>query len=106
MRLSHLSYAIWIVTTGLDVLVCAFAYARGLYRRLPFFTAYLTALAGTASFKWLVYSTFGFGSWTAYYAGWIADAIVLATLGLAIGELSFVLLRAYRGVWARWLGES
>jgi hypothetical protein len=100
MRLSHMGYAIWIVTTGLEVLVCALAYARGLQRRLPFFTAYLTVLALSDGLLWAVYRIFSFGSWTAYEAGWITHAILLAARGLAVGELCFCALRAYRGIWA------
>jgi len=48
----------------------------------------------------VVYGIFGFGSWTAYDAAWISNAVLLAARGLAIGELCFCLLGAYRGVWA------
>ena len=54
MHLSHLNYAIWIVTTGLEVLVCALAYRCGLQRRLPFFTAYLTVLVASEGLVWAV----------------------------------------------------
>jgi hypothetical protein len=100
MHLSRLSYALWIVTTGLAVWVCALAYRRGLYRRLPLFTAYLTLGVGTTAVRWVVYGVFGFGSWTAYDVAWITNASVLAARGLAIGELCFCLLGAYRGIWA------
>jgi hypothetical protein len=100
MHLGHLSYAIWIVTTGLEVLVCALAYSHGLYRRLPFFTAYLTLGVISAGLRWVIYGAFGFGSWAAYDTAWVANAILLAARGLAIGELCFCLLRAYRGIWA------
>ena len=100
MQLSHLSYAIWIVTTGLEVLVCALIYRRGLYRKLPFFAAYLTLLVASEGLAWAVYGVFGFGSWTAYDYGWIAHAILLAARGLAIAELCFRMLRSYPGIWA------
>jgi hypothetical protein len=100
MQLSHLNYAIWAVTTGLEVLVCALIYRRGLYRRLPFFAAYLTVLVASEGLGWAVYSVFGFGSWAAYDAAWTIHAILLAALGLAIGELCSRMLRAYPGIWA------
>lgn len=100
MHLSHFNYAIWIVTAGSEALVCALAYWRGLQRRLPFFTAYLTALVVSEAFMWTVYRAFGFGSLTAYNAAWITHAIMLAARGLAIGELCFCLLRSYPGIWA------
>jgi hypothetical protein len=100
MHLSRLNYAIWIVTAGLTVSVCALAYRRGLQRRLPLFTAYLTLLLAVTGVRWVVYGVFGFGSWTAYDTGWISNAILLAARGLAIGELCFCLLGAYRGIWA------
>ena len=100
MHLSHLTYAIWIVTTGLQVSVCFLAYRRGLNRRLPLFTAYLTLAVIGTGVRWVVYGVFGFGSWTAYDVAWISNGILLAARGLAIGELCFCLLGAYRGIWA------
>jgi hypothetical protein len=100
MHLSLLNYAIWIVTTGLEVLVCTLAFRRGLQRRLPFFTAYLTVMVASEVLGWAVYGVFGFGSWTAYDYGWTAHAILLAARGLAIAELCFRLLRSYAGIWA------
>jgi hypothetical protein len=100
MHISHLNYALWIVTTGLEVLVCAEAYRIRLFRTLPFFTAYVTLALVSTCVRWLVYPLFGFGSWTAYDVAWITNAIMLAARGLAIGELCFRLLRAYRGIWA------
>ncbi|MGB6198975.1 MAG: hypothetical protein WA871_01695 [Candidatus Acidiferrales bacterium] len=100
MHLNHLNYAIWLVTTGLEVFVCVLAYRRGLQRRLPFFTAYLTVVLVSAGVRWAVYRVFDFGSWAAYDAAWIASAITLTARGLAIGELCFRLLCAYRGIWA------
>ncbi len=100
MHLNHLNYAIWVVTSALEVLVCALAYRNGLRRRLPFFTAYLSLMVAATGSLWVIYHVFGFGSWTAYDAAWIARAILLAAWGLAIGELCFRLLRAYPGIWA------
>ena len=100
MHLSHLNYAIWIVTTGLEVLVCALAYRCGLQRRLPFFTAYLTVLVASEGLVWAVYHLLGYESWAAYDAAWSMHAILLAARGLAIAELCFRLLRSYAGIWA------
>jgi len=100
MHLSHLNYAIWIVGELLAFLVCALAYRRRLYRRLPFFTAYMTALAAESVVLWTVYRAFGYGSWAAYDVAWTSNAILLTGRGLIIGELCFRLLREYRGIWA------
>jgi hypothetical protein len=100
MHLNSLNYALWLVTTGLEVVVCALAYRCGLQRKLPLFTAYLTLLVVSEISVWSVYHVFGAGSWTAYDAAWTARAILLAARGLAIGELCFHLLRRYPGVWA------
>jgi hypothetical protein len=48
----------------------------------------------------VLYPVFGFGSWIAYDVAWITNGILLAARGLAIGELCFCLLGAYRGIWA------
>src|ERR1700690_2587115 len=100
MQLSHLNYAVWIVSSGMEVLVCALAYWRGLQNRLPFFTAYLTALVLWDGLGWIVYRVYGFGSFAAYEVAWITIGILLAARGLAVGELSFRLLRVYPGIWA------
>jgi hypothetical protein len=100
MHLTHLNYGLWILTTALEVLACSLAYRRGLYRSLPFFTAYLTLMVAATGFLWFVYRAFGFGSWIAYDAGWITHAILLAARGLAVGELCLRLLRSYPGIWA------
>src|ERR1700690_1624187 len=100
MHLSHLNYALWVVTTGLDALVCALAYRRALYRRLPFFTAYLTLGIASTALMWVIYGVFGFGSWTAYDTAWTSTAILLAARALVVVELCSHILRAYRGIWA------
>jgi hypothetical protein len=100
MHLSHLNYALWVVTTTLEVVVCVLAFRHGLQRVLPFFTAYLVLGVFSTCIRWIVYTKFGFASWPAYEAGWIPHAFTLAAQGLAIGELCFRLLRAYSGIWA------
>jgi hypothetical protein len=100
MHLTYLNYVLWILTTALEVLVCALAYRRGLYRSLPFFTAYLTLMVAATGFLWVIYRAFGFASWAAYDSGWITHAILLAARGLAVGELCLRLLRSYPGIWA------
>jgi hypothetical protein len=100
MQLSNLSYAEWLLTAGLEIFVCALAYRRGLYRRLPLFTAYLTVSVASTVFMWIVYREFGFGSQIAYNVAWITQAILLVARGFAIAELCFCLLRAYPGIWA------
>jgi hypothetical protein len=100
MYLTHLNYGIWLATTVLELLVCGMAYARRLYRRLPLFTAYITAVVVSEGVMWGVYRGFGFASWTAYYSAWITHATLLFVRGLAIAELCFCVLRAYSGIWA------
>ncbi|MGD0841165.1 MAG: hypothetical protein ABSA32_08425 [Candidatus Acidiferrales bacterium] len=100
MHISPLSYAIWIAGTLLEILVCALAYWRGLHRTLPFFTAYLTAHVVKTGIQWVIYQQFGFGSWAAYDASWISNAVTMVAQALLIGELCHRLLRAYPGVWA------
>jgi hypothetical protein len=100
MHLTPLNYALWLVVTSFEVIVCALAYWFGLYRTLPFFTGFLTVLVAQTGFLWVVYRKFGFGSWAAYDAAWGANALMLVAQALVIGELCYCLLRAYPGIWA------
>jgi hypothetical protein len=98
--MNHYELFLFWLTLGLQVLLCALVYIRGIERRLPFFTIYATLLiAGTLGIQ-LVYLHFGFRSATSYYAAWITTGVHVIAQSLAIAELCRYELRAYRGIWA------
>jgi hypothetical protein len=98
--MTHREILLYSSTLGLQVILCALAYARNLHRRLPFFTAYVTLLVtGTLGLQF-AYLHFGFRSAGSYDAAWIVTGISVAAQGLAVAELCRYELRAYRGIWA------
>jgi hypothetical protein len=98
--MSHRDLLLWCSTLGFELVLCVLVYARGLPRRLPFFSSYVTLLLlGTLGME-PVYLHFGFRSAAFYYADWITTGLNAVGRGLAIAELCHYGLRAYRGVWA------
>jgi hypothetical protein len=89
--------ALWLSAFVLELTLCVLAFRQRWHKRLPFFSAYLVALAADEVFTFLVYRTAGFTSKTALYSYWIGDAILLAGRGLSVGELAWVASRPYAG---------
>ena len=87
-------------STLLELLVCAFAFRRRLYLRLPFFTAYLALLVGRTLILWWFYLGPGYGSRVSFYYFWVSQGILLAARAAAVAEIAWRALRGYRGVWA------
>lgn len=100
MHLTPTGYLLWAASTLLGVGVCAFAFCRRLYLRLPLFTAYLTFLVGRTLILWWFYLGPGYGSRVSFYYFWVTQGILLAARGAAVAELAWRGLREYRGVWA------
>jgi hypothetical protein len=92
--------ALYWLTLGLQIVLCALVYVRNLQRRLPFFAAYVTWLVTKTSALLFVYHYYGFRSPGAYYAYWFTTGVDLIARSLAIAELCRYELRAYRGIWA------
>ena len=100
MQLSGWDYALWAATSLLSAGVCALAFWRRLYLRLPLFTSYLTLLVIQDLFVWGAYLIWGFASPVAFYCFWVTQVTVLTGRAVAIGEIAWHALREYRGVWA------
>lgn len=84
----------------LQSLLFALVLFRGLYRRLPFFSAYATVAFVNIALAIIVYSHFGFHSIPAYYFNLWASAVQISARSLAVAELCYDGLREYRGIWA------
>ncbi len=93
-------YLLWAATSLLAAVVCAYAFHRRLYCRLPFFTAYLTLLVVRHLFIWGIYWALSYDSRVAFDLFWATQGIVLAARGAAIAEIAWRTLHKYRGVWA------
>jgi hypothetical protein len=84
----------------LDVVVCAFAFRRRLYLRLPLFTSYMTLLVTRTLILWWFYLGPGYNSHVTFYYYWVTQSILLAARAAAIAEIAWRTLRGYRGIWA------
>src|SRR5713101_4359189 len=100
MQLSLTDNVLWGVTALLELLVCAYALRRRLYRRLPLFTSYTILLFVREISLWLTYRYAGYTSQVAFYYYWGTQGMLVAARGLVIVELSWRVLREYRGIWA------
>jgi len=87
----------WYSSLFLQLLVCALAFWRRLYLRLPVFTIYLTVLVAREAFMYWVYHSAGHTSRLAFFSFWITQTILLAARAAAIGELAWNAARAYAG---------
>src|SRR5574337_1341084 len=100
MHLAASEYLAWGVCALLEVAVCLLAARRGVSRRWPFFFAYVCVVLVSDTLRFWVYHHWGFGSWTAWYAGWITQACIMLARATVVVELCWGALKAYRGIWA------
>jgi hypothetical protein len=99
MHLSVLDYVHWGVGTAFEVLVCSLAFRHGLFRRLPFFTVYLSLLVAREAIWFAAYHLLDPSSPAVLALYWIMQAILLVARGAVIAEICWRLLAAYRGIW-------
>ena len=82
------------------LILCAFIFARKLYRFLPLFAIYCSVLLVGTVTVWSVYEISGFNSHFSYFAYWCSVLVNASARSLAIMELCRYGLRAYQGIWA------
>jgi len=85
---------------GLDILLCILAYSRKLQKRLPFFTAYVTAILAASLIQDFAYAHFGFRTNISFYFAAIAYGFVLLARSAAVAELCRNSLKPYQGIWS------
>ena len=100
MHLTQLENYLWALGTALKVLLCALAWYRRLYRRLPFFFLYVFLLVAEVLVVWSVYRLSGYTSRLAWYTYWYAVGILLAARGFVVAELCRATLRDYPAIWS------
>lgn len=100
MHLILSDYLLAGVNTLLEAALCVFIVRRGLYRRLPLFSAYVVWVLACTTLLWWTYRVLGYGSRAAWYIAYTTQGISLLARGLAVAELCWRNLRAYRGIWA------
>jgi len=97
MALTKFEFVLWYFSLALELLVCLLAFHRRLYRQLPVFTAYITAVFLRGLVMYWVYHEIGYASRAALYTFWITQAMLLACRGAVIGEIAWTACRPYRG---------
>ena len=100
MQLTTLDYALWALSTALQVGVCILVVRSRSYRSLPLFSAYTWLNLIGLAVGWWAYLKLGYSSRISFNIAWAAFGIVLAARGLAVAELCRRVLRPYDGVWA------
>jgi hypothetical protein len=105
MRLATSELVLWYVSLFLELMVCALAFRRRLYRQLPVFTGYVTAVLVRGLLMYWVYHQIGYTSRPAFYSFWSTQAALLVWRGASIGELAWTASRPYLGlrVVMKWL---
>jgi len=91
---------LWAASVALQLLVFAILVVRGLARKLPLFTAYITLNLCQAFLLYAVYKRFGNLSHVAYLFGWWSEAITLVARAFATVEILRLAMTSYRGIWA------
>lgn len=99
MHLTALDYVHWVTGISFEVLVCALALRRGLFRRLPFFTVYLLLLVTREAIWFAAYHLLDPSSPGLLALYWIMQAALLVARGAVVAEICWRLLAPYQGVW-------
>jgi hypothetical protein len=97
MGLTTSELVLWYVSMFLELVLCALAFRRRLYRELPVFTGDTAAVLVHGAPLYWVYHSAGYTSRTAFYFFWSTQAILLAWRGASIGELAWTASRPYLG---------
>jgi hypothetical protein len=92
--------SLWVVTTVLQVAVFLFMTARKQFRDIPAIYWYLLVGLVQTVLLSFVYATKGYSSWTAFYAAWISQAVVVSARWLAVCGICRAILGPFRGIWA------
>jgi len=81
------------------ILLCSLALVRGLWRRLPWFTAYMALLCVIETARWAVVLVMGQGSSAHSWTYWMTQPLLLLARAAAIADLCRAALSYYTGVW-------
>jgi hypothetical protein len=90
---------LWAIVFLVELAVCGLLFIRGYFRRLPFFTAYISLNLCQAVFLYAIHRYYGDGSAAGYIAAWLSEAITLAARLCATVEVLRLVLMSYRGLW-------
>jgi hypothetical protein len=99
MVFRDLSHALGLVGFMGQIAVCVLAFRRGLWRRLPWFTAYVLLVFVVESARWGVLLYKGEGSVAHAWTYWMTQPLLLLARAFAIADICRAILGLYTGVW-------
>ncbi len=98
-NLAFIPRAAWAVIVCLQLIVLVTMTARRQFQDLLALYVYICLALCENPVMYAIYSVFGYQSWTAYYAAWIFQAVVVSARWLAVCQLCYLVLGQFRGIW-------
>ena len=95
-----LTLVLWGLVTLLTLLLVARLFWSGQCPVYPFFTAYLVVNLLQTVVGVFLYQWYGFESMFSFQLAWTTQAVVVVARAFAAGEVCWLALRRYKGVWA------
>jgi hypothetical protein len=90
---------LWACSALLQLIALILLFAKGSFRRLPFFTVYVALNLCQVAFLVVVYSIWGPNSNARMILAWYSECVTLLAQALATAEVLKVTLRPYQGIW-------
>lgn len=91
--------ALWGCGLALQLAVFVIMMGKRQYQRFPAIFSYILINLLQAAVLSLVYAVKGYGSWPAYWTGWISQGIVVVCRWAAVCEFCYTILGQFRGIW-------
>src|ERR1700722_5196634 len=90
---------LWALSALVQLIALILLFAKGSFRKLPFFTAYVALNLCQVAFLVVVYSVWGPKSPTGMILAWYSECVTLLAQALATTEILKATLGPYQGVW-------
>ena len=97
--LANIVKVLWGCALALQLVVFAIMIRKKQYKEFPTIFSYILITLLQSPVLYLVYAIYGYGSWPAYWTGWISQGIVVIFRWAAVCELCHTILGQFRGIW-------
>jgi hypothetical protein len=97
--LPHYVLVLWASSTLVQLISLILLFAKGNFRKLPFFTVYVGLNLCQVAFLVVVYSVWGPKTPTGMILAWYSECVTLLAQALATTEILKATLRPYQGIW-------
>jgi len=99
LTLTNWAKVLWGCALALQLVVFAIMIGKKQYKQFPTIFSYILISMLQSPVLYLVYSVYGYGSWTAYWSAWISQSVVVIFRWAAVCELCYAILGEFRGIW-------